>query len=120
MLAPGHMGEPKFLFMPFLGTCLHTGQTIGRLFMLNRLERRGLTQGCTFWSSVDIASQVGGKMHQNTSFGVLIVVFKPPNMSRIETFTYCINCNQTLHGDKDHKVLFIGGRNTCQTNQDAG
>jgi len=29
---------------------------------------------------------------------------------------YCIDSNQTLHSNKDHQMLFVGGLNTCITN----
>jgi len=38
------------------------------------------------------------------------------NFHTIKTMVYCIDSNQILHNDRNHKVLFLGGSNMSQTN----
>jgi len=83
------------------------------------VTRRLSMQGCAFWGFIDIAPHLG--VHRS---------LKSPQKGRVQAFSsqtrkilkvkyysnYCTECNQILHSDKDHQMLFVCGPKLHITN----
>ena len=100
-----------------------TGQTRRRIFTLGGSNDAHSRKDVPFGGFVDIASHFGGEIPRNPQFLGREEAFSSQTgkILKVSCYrNYCIDFNQILHNDRDHRVVVVGVPIGTQQNQDGG